>query len=236
MALDTISPGVLSIASAMPDPPFEFMADGVRAGFDIEWMQLICKDLGLQSCHVTYAGDDFNEIFAGLTNRSWDCVASGTTITPGRQAVATFCAPYLTSGQSLVCNIERTPQVHSIGDLRGMVIAVQHGNTSEPVAQRLKAEGGVADVRIYAYHAIGAMLDDLEAGKIGAVMKLAPVMHYLIRKRPALRVLQERITDEKLGVAARLHNDALCRAIDAAQARLRGQGELERLTKKWLSQ
>ena len=45
-------------------------------------------------------------------------------------------------------------------------------------------------------------------------MKLAPVMHWLIRNRPALRVVQEGITDEKLGVAVRLGNDALRRAID----------------------
>jgi hypothetical protein len=38
------------------------------------------------------------------------------------------------------------------------------------------------------------MLDDLQSGTIGAVMKLAPVMRWLIRNRPALRVAQEGIT------------------------------------------
>ncbi len=57
------------------------------------------------------------------------------------------------------------------------------------------------------------MLDDLEAGTIGAVMKLAPVMHWLIRNRPTLRVVQEGITDEKLGIAVALGNDPLRQAI-----------------------
>ena len=90
------------------------------------------------------------------------------------------------------------------------------------------------DVRTYAYHEIGVMLDDLEAGTIGAVMKLAPVMHWLIRNRPALRIVQEGITNEKLGVAVRLGNDALRRAIDDAQARLSEQRCSGQLTRKWL--
>ncbi|MGB6068618.1 MAG: ABC transporter substrate-binding protein [Desulfomonilaceae bacterium] len=234
MALETHSPGILRVASALPDPPFEFMDGAIPTGFDVELMQAICADLGLEWRLVHYTGGDFNGIFDGLANGSWDCVASGTTITPERQTVATFCAPYIESGQSLVCNIKESPNVHSVDDLGRMVIGVQHGNTSEPVVHRLKALGRVADVRAYAYHEIGVMLDDLEAGTIGAVMKLAPVMHWLIRNRPSLRVVQEGITDEKLGVAVRLGNLALRQAINEAQGRLRQRGVLGKLTRKWL--
>ncbi len=234
MTFKTSASGILCVASAFPDPPFELMDGAAPTGFDVELMQAICADLGLQWRLVHYSGGDFNGIFDGLANGSWDCVASGATITPQREAAATFCAPYLESGQSLVCNNERTPNVHSIDDLRGMIIGVQHGNTSEPVAHRLKSEGRVADVRTYAYHDIGLMLDDLESGTIGAVMKLAPVMRWLIRNRPALRVVQEGITEEKLGVAVRLGNDALRQAVDDAQARLRERGVLAHLTRKWV--
>jgi ABC-type amino acid transport substrate-binding protein len=234
MTFKTNAPGVLCVASAFPDPPFELLDGATPTGFDVELMQAICADLGLQWRLVPYSGGDFNGIFDGLANGAWDCVASGATITPPREAVATFCAPYLESGQSLVCDIERTPDVHSIDDLHGMVIGVQQGNTSEPVAQRLKSEGRVAEVRTYAYHDIGLMLDDVEAGKISAVMKLAPVMRWLIRNRPALRLVQEGITNEKLGAAVRLGNDALRDAINAAQGRLRASGVLGHLTTKWL--
>jgi polar amino acid transport system substrate-binding protein len=226
--------GILCVASALPDPPFEFMDGATPTGFDVELMQAICGDLGLEWRLVHYTGPDFNGIFGGLANGSWDCVASGATITPERQAVATFCAPYFESGQSLVCNVKKSPKVHSIDDLSQMIIGVQHGNTSEPVAHRLKVQGRVRDVRTYAYHEIGVMLDDLEAGTIGAVMKLAPVMHWLIRNRPALRVVQEGITNEKLGVAVRLGNDDLHQAIDDVQARLCERGVLGKLTRKWL--
>jgi ABC-type amino acid transport substrate-binding protein len=234
MALKTQIPGILCIGSALPDPPFEFMDGATPTGFDVELMQAICGDLGLEWRLLHYTGVDFNGIFDGLADGSWDCVASGATITLERQALATFCSPYFESGQSLVCNIKKSPTVHSVDDLSQMIIGVQHGNTSEPVANLLKAQGRVRDVHTYAYHEIGMMLDDLEAGTIGAVMKLAPVMHWLIRNRPALRVVQEGITKEKLGIAVRLGNDALRQAIDEAQERLGQRGVLDKLTTKWL--
>lgn len=234
MGVSTILPGVLCVGSALPDPPFEFMDGDEARGFDVELMQAIAAELGLAWRLVPYDGADFNGVFAGLTTGTCDCVASGATITPERERLASFCAPYIRSGQSLVCNIEATPHVRSIDDMQGMTLGVQQGNTSEPVAHRLKDEGRIAEVRTYAYHDIGVMLDDLAAGKIGGVMKLAPVMRWMIRHRPRLRVVQERITEEALGVAVRLGDEALRAAVNGAQAQLQERGALARLVKKWL--
>jgi ABC-type amino acid transport substrate-binding protein len=61
--------------------------------------------------------------------------------------VADFCPPYAVSGQSLVADVSRHPNVHGIGDLKGLVIGVQEGNTSQPVADKLVAEHRAARVR-----------------------------------------------------------------------------------------
>jgi polar amino acid transport system substrate-binding protein len=230
----TTANGTLRVASAVPDPPFELERDGELTGFDIELTKALAATLGLEWQPRRYEGSDFNGIFDGLADGSWDVVASGTTITPERQHKADFCQPYLVSGQSLVCNLERTPHIRTVDDLAGQVIAVQRGNTSQPVVERLKAEGKVADVRLYPYHGIGDMLDDLEAGRIGAIMKLAPVMHWFTRDRPTLRVVQEGITREKLGICIKFGNAALREALDAAQARLSFDGTLQRLIAKWV--
>ncbi len=232
--LRTLAAGVLTVGAALPDPPFE-LGGGAPAGFDIAWMQAVAGVLDLEWRLARFGGDDFNRIFDGLAGGSYDCIASGTTITPQRAEVAAFCAPYLTSGQALAVNAERTPQVRSTDDLRGLTLAVQEGNTSEPVAERLAAEGRVAAVRRYPYHAIGAMLGDLEAGRIGAVMKLAPVLHWLTRGRPALKVVEQGLTVERIAVATAPSNAPLRAAIDAAQARLTTDGTLARLTKQWLT-
>jgi ABC-type amino acid transport substrate-binding protein len=235
MTLATFTPEVLRVGAANPDPPFELTRDGVAMGFDIALMKAIAAELGLVWQLCRYVGADFEGIFDGLEAGAWDCVASGATVTPKREAKADFCTPYLVSGQSLVCNVARTPGVKSIDDLKGMVVAVQRGNTSEPVVEGLKAQGRIADIRLYPYDGILAMLNDLEAGKIAAIMKLAPVMHWLTRTRPTLRVVEEGITVEKIAISVRRGNAQLRDALDGAQARLAANGTIQRLVAEWIS-
>jgi ABC-type amino acid transport substrate-binding protein len=227
-------PTALRVGAALPDPPFELMAANGPAGFDVDLMRLIALALQRSWLLVRYTGSDFNGIFAGLQSGEYDCIASGTTITPQRQALVDFCAPYVLSGQSLVVDITRHPNVHTIADLRGLVIGVQQGNTSEPVAEKLVAEGRAARARVYPYDDIATALDDLSSGGCDAFMKLAPVMHWLVRDRPKLRVVRTSITRELLGICVRRGNTDLREAIDRAQRTLREDGTLARLVERWL--
>src|SRR5262249_55193456 len=83
----------------------------------------------------------------------------------------------------------------------------QSGNTSDLVARRLLAEGAIADIKYYPYHGIAAALDDLKAGRIGLVIKLHPVISWLVKDRPALSVAIEVPTHEKLGIALAKQSD-----------------------------
>jgi polar amino acid transport system substrate-binding protein len=224
----------LKVGAALPDPPFEFVGQDGPAGFDVALMQRIAGKLGRTWQLVRYDGADFNGIFAGLDSGAYDCIASGTTITPGRAARADFCAPYALSGQSLVVDATRHQRVRGVDDLDGLVIGVQHGNTSEPVADKLVAEHRAARVRVYAYHAIEQALDDLSSGGCDAFMKLAPVTAWLVRDRPRLKVVQVGITAEQLGICVRTGNTALRAAIDKAQAELVADGTLATLIAQWL--
>src|SRR5215470_7176505 len=92
----------LKVGAALPDPPFELVRDGLPVGFDIALTQRVAAELGRTWQLVRYEGSDFNAIFAGLNTGVYDCIASGTTLTPERERIADFCDPYTVSGQSLV--------------------------------------------------------------------------------------------------------------------------------------
>jgi polar amino acid transport system substrate-binding protein len=233
-ALQTIEAGTLLVASAFPDPPFEVTQDGVDTGFDAELMRAVCGQIGLRWQLTKYEGDDFNGIFDGLRTRSYDAVASGTTITPEREKVALFSEPYLESGQSLVVNTTLTPHITSTDELFDQVVGIQTGNTSDTVARELKADGKLAGIRYYPYRGILAALDDLEAGRIGGVMKLLPVATWFVKDRPDLDVVQEIHTHEFLGVAFAPDNRGLRDAVNNALRTLREGGAIDRLKRRWL--
>jgi polar amino acid transport system substrate-binding protein len=232
MAL-TLNPGTLMVASAFPDPPFDIMQNGEAGGFDIELMRAICAQLELRLEPVPYSGDDFNGIFEVLAKRTCDAVISGTTITPERSAIVLFSQPYLEFNQGIAVNRNLTPHASSVADLRGLTAGIQSGNTSDLVARRLLAEGAIANIKYYPYHGIGSALDDLEAGRIGLVIKLFPVIWWLVKDRPRLAVAMQVPTHEKLGIAFAKDNEALCGAVDRVLKTLRGNGEFARLQARW---
>jgi polar amino acid transport system substrate-binding protein len=229
----TLNAGTLVIQSAYPDPPFDIMKDGTVTGFDIELMRVVCRRLGLALQPLAYAGDDFNGIFAGLAQRTCDAVISGTTITPERAAKVKFSQPYLEFNQGIAVNRRLTPDAASTADLRGLTAGIQKGNTSDEVARRLLAQGDIAAIRYYPYHGIATALDDLEAGTIGLVIKLFPVISWLTRDRPQLAVAMQVPTKESLGIAYATDRADLCDAVDAAIQALRDNGEFARLQANW---
>lgn len=229
----TVVPGTFTIISAYPDPPFDVVKDSVATGFDIELMRAVCGRLSLELRPLRYSGEDFNGIFAALHDGTCDAVISGTTITPERAAIALFSKPYLEFNQGIAVNQGLTPHIASTADLRGLIAGIQKGNTSDVVARRLLDRGDIAGIRYYPYHGIGAALDDLEAGRIGLVIKLFPVISWLTRERPELAVVTQVPTHERLGIAYALGRVDLCDAVDAAIEALRQNGAFARLQAAW---
>jgi polar amino acid transport system substrate-binding protein len=228
----TLKPGILKVASAYPDPPFE-LADGSENGFDIDQMRAICAHLGLQLQRQRYVADNFDGIFDGLAMRSCDAVISGTTITPDRAAIVQFSEPYLEFNQGVAVNRERTPRISSEADLHGLTAGIQSGNTSDFVARRWLAAGIIADIHYYPYDGIENALNDLDAGKIGLVVKLFPVISWLVKGRPGLSVPMQVPTHEKLGIAFAKDNTALCDAVNSVLHTMRRNGEFAKLDARW---
>ena len=231
--LHTVHPGAMVVQSAYPDPPFELMRDGAATGFDIELMRAVCRRLGRELRTVAFDGDDFNDIFDGLIRGGCDAVISGATITPERAAKVRFSKPYLMFNQGVAVNRRMTPRVSSFADLRGLTAGIQSGNTSDLVARRLLAEGHIAGIRYYPYRSVMSAIDDLEAGRIGLVIKLRPVIGWLTKDRPDLAVPLEALTSERIAVAFAPGREDLCSAVDAAIDALRASGEFAELQAKW---
>jgi polar amino acid transport system substrate-binding protein len=229
----TLHPGTLIVASATPDPPFELSENGIATGFDIQLVQAICGQMGLTLQGLRFTGANFNDIFDSLENGTCDAVISGTTITPERSAIVLFSQPYLEFNQGVAINRLLTPSVSSVAGLHGLTAGIQSGNTSDAVAKRWLAENALAGIRYYPYDGIGAALNDLEAGRIGFVVKLFPVISWLVQTRPALSVAFQVPTHEKLGIAFAKNNTTLCQEMEAVVEALRTNGTFARLQAHW---
>ena len=124
--------------------------------------------------------------------------------------------------------------MRSVDDLEGLTIGVQQGNTSQPIADRLVAEGKAGAVRVYDYGAIRTALTDLTTGACDAFMKLAPVLTELVKPIPGVEVVQRGISVENIAIAVARNDQALLARLTVAQAELEDDGTLQRIRGKWL--
>ncbi|MGV0742600.1 ABC transporter substrate-binding protein [Mycolicibacterium sp. XJ870] len=222
----------LRVGVAAPEPPFNGMADG--GGLDVDLITAIAEKLGDTVEFVEYAGTDFEGIFEGLGPGVYDCVISGTTVTPQRQRMSAFAPPYLVTGQALAVDTNRLPHVRSVDDLVGLTVGVERGTTSQPIAERLVARGGAARVRVYDYGSVRDALRDLRTGGCDAVIKLTPVLNELVKPLPGVEIVQRRLSTEDIAVAVAAPATELLERITAAQADLEADGTLQRIRRNWL--
>jgi len=231
----TIEPGTLRIATATPFPPFAVERNDTDSGFDAELMRAVCGHLGLRWKLVRYEGADCSGIFDGLRTGDFDAVVAATAITPEREMIALFSTPYLSVDQAVLVDATRSSHLTSVDDLATEVVGAESGRTSVELAQEMLEGGRCRDVRRYPCSATPAAIEDLGAGRLAALVTLAPVAAWYAREHDSLVVLDTIATGEHLGVAFAPGNVMLRDAVNEALDRVRSDGVVERLERRWMS-
>ena len=227
----TLAPGKLRIGTYFVNPPFEYVADGQRIGFEVDLMDDIARRLSLAP---EFVDTRWETILQEMQEERYDCIVGGITITPQREQRLAWSTPYMTTTLSLVVDSRRSPHVRGIADLRKASVGVQAATTDYDIAIAMRARGEIGSVKVYPFAEIGQAMVDLAAGRITAVMKVYPVAAWLARRTPGLRIAAEVPNDpQPLGIGLAKTNTALLAALNGALADMRRDGTYARLAAKW---
>lgn len=227
----TLAPGVLRVGTYFVNPPFEYLEDGKEVGFEVDLMDEISRRLGLRPLYVNTR---WETILQEMEEHRYDCIVGGITITKARERMLAWSVPYMVTTLSLVVNEVRTPGITSLADMKEATVGVQAATTDYDVAIVMRKKGEIGKIVVYPFDRIGDAMTDLEAGRITAVMKVAPVASYLARETKGLRIVAEVPDDpQKLGIGFAKSETALLTSVDAAIASMRADGTLTRLARRW---
>jgi polar amino acid transport system substrate-binding protein len=218
-ALDTVKEGTLTVGSCLDYKPFEYTENGVLKGFDVEIMQAIADNLGLQ---LEWTKHDFDTIFTALQANQFDAVAAASTITDERLQLVDFSDPYYAARQAFTINATQTPTITTTDDLKaGDVVGAQKGTTGLAWAKDNLASKGI-DIKTYT-EAPDAFTD-LEAGQITGVINDEPSSESEVENRPDLKVIQSIDTGENYGIAVAQSRPDILVAINSALAAIIADG------------
>jgi polar amino acid transport system substrate-binding protein len=224
----TITPGVLTVGSDIPFPPFEFREGGDLTGFDVELVEEIASRLELT---VEWLDTPFDTIFTQLAGGQFDMVASATTITPEREQQVAFTISYYFAQQALSINAEETPDIDSVDDLgEGDSVAVQTGTTGEDYARETLEPNGV---EVVSFPEAPDTYTALEAGRVTGVIFDEPSAVEEAERRPSLEVVEAIDTDEEYGFPVDPSNAELLDAANEALQAMIDDGTYQSIYDTW---
>ncbi|WP_161881284.1 ABC transporter substrate-binding protein [Deinococcus alpinitundrae] len=229
---DVKKKGVLVLGTDPTFQPFEFKGtDGSIQGFDIDIAKAIAKDLGVK-LQIQAVG--FGALMPqSVTSGRVDLALSGITITPERAKVVSFSSPYYRSAQVFIVRAGNPGKFAWPADVKGKTIGVQANTTGQFAAgDSLKPKGAVIKV----YDDFAAGLADVRAGRIAALIGDAPTVTDLKKRLPGqYDQAGQELVAEDYGAVFKKGSD-LAAAADRTLARMKKDGEYQKLLDKWIVQ
>jgi polar amino acid transport system substrate-binding protein len=228
-AYKLVAPGTLTVGSDTTFPPFESMKGTTAEGFDVDLMNAIGKELGLK---VVIQTENFDTIFASLAGHKFDVVASASSIKPDRLKIVSASDPYFDSNQSIA--VLKSSGITTISALYTKKIGVQAGTTGLAWAtENLKPKGA----KIVPFKDTTGAFNALQAGSVDAVVNDLPVTAEIIKEGPTrgFVMIAKVGTAEQYVIWAAKDNPQLLKDMNAALAKMKADGELQKIYDKWIT-
>lgn len=209
-------------------PPMEFRNEkNELVGFDIDLTDEIGKRLGVK---VEYVMTEFGGLIMSLNSNKIDMSASAISITDERKKEVEFTKPYVNSGQALVVKKGNT-SIKDEKDLKGKMVGAQLGTTGEEAAKKIE---GVKEVK--AYDKVSQVFQDLDIGRIDAVIVDEFVGRYYLSKQKDKSDVVKSLEQEPIGIAFKSGENELQEEVQKIIDEMIKDGTMSKISEKWFGE
>jgi polar amino acid transport system substrate-binding protein len=221
----TRTPGTLTVATELPNPPFVLGedVDRLEGGFEFDMVAEIARRLGIE--RVTWVSFPFGKLVEGA-RCPCDFAVNGVSILPERRQRVDFSSPYFTANQGVLVRDGTT--VAGVAEARRLRFGVQRDTSGALYLERTLKPAEPARV----FGSTTAAFNALRAGRVEAVMSDVPIVVDAATRHPELAVIGQFKTDEQYGAVlakGSLNTGVLSGVID----QLRQDGVLDQLFQKY---
>ena len=221
-----VTEGKLTIATSPDYPPFENLENGEYVGLDIEIAKAVAAELGLEPEFKTLQFDAI--IPAIAAGGQADMGISGFSVDPERAKEIDFSSSYYIDDQAIA--VMKGGEITADNadealNAEGVKIAVQSGTTGEAYVQE-NFPNATAQPYGNSTDAFAAM----QSGQAVAVCTNKAVVDKMLADAyQDAEVVKSIATGEEYAIVVSKDNPALTEAINAALAKLQGDGTIDQL-------
>lgn len=203
--------------------PFEYLEKNEIVGFDIDLLNAISKETGIEFKIKDMA---FDGLLPALQTKKVDLVIAGMTATPEREKAVLFSKPYFTAKQVIITKGE-DKSLKTFDDLSGKKVGVMLGFTGDSVVSEIKG------AKVERFNAAYAAIMALNQGKIDAVvLDSEPAKKYIANSKE-LMIADVPAEEEEYAIAVRKTDKELIEKINVAIDKIRANGEYDKILKKY---
>lgn len=225
--VEVIVDGKLTVCTHLPYEPFQYNEGGEIVGFDVDLMDLVAEDVGLEQ---TIVNTPFETIETGqaMATGKCDIAAAGMTITEERDKVIDFSDPYFNATQALLT--KKGAGYDSLESLDGKTLGVQIGTTGQEYAEDNAPEG----VELKVFEDLALLLEAVKSGSVDAGINDNTVLIGYAADNPDTEMTVEFDTGEQYGFGvAEGEGKELLDAVNKAFAEAHEDGTYEKIFKQY---
>lgn len=221
-----VKSGTLSVCTNTPYKPFEYEENGTIVGLDADIANAIASDLGVkaQLTSISFEGLDSG---TGLATGQCDIALAGIGVTDERKSKMEFTTVYFDDNLAIL--VPKGSSITSAADLKGVSVGAQQATSGETYAKENGAE-------VIQYEDTSLMFSALKTGQVKAVAaNLSVVSEALTNDPDSFKIAyQDSENTEKIAAAVSSNNKALLTKANATIAKLKENGELDKMKAKWV--
>jgi putative glutamine transport system substrate-binding protein len=209
--------------------PFGFVnGSGQPDGYEADLAKLVAKNLLGSESNVKFVPVTAENRIMKLDKKEVDILIATMSITPQREVVLNFSAPYYVAGQAVMVN--SGSKATNLRDFENKKMIVVFGSTGE---RDLRAN--VPGVTIIGYKTYPEAYRALKAGKADGMIADDTVLYGFAINDGSVKILSKRYSQEPYAVGFRNDPDSarLQSKVNDIIERLQSTGELNKLQSKW---
>ncbi len=209
-------------------PPYQFQdSSGKVTGFDADVTRLVFEELDLE---LTFFQAPWNNVVASFYYSNRLDFVTGMEINKKRQGLFDFTRPYYYRKNALFVRTEDT-QIDSINDLIGKVITGDRDSALESFLEDIGIKGKIRLLQTPSKEQSFSLLKDQQVSAV--IAPRAVGLHIAEKTGLKVKILTEAGEKSPVGLAFKKNNRELLSRVDSILEKLKDDGKLDSLYKRW---